>query len=154
MIKTINGDVREPIGDGTKFICHCVNDQKRMGSGVALALLQKWSRVRSEYMDWDKYGKFALGNIQVVWVEYDIAVINMVGQHDIVAKDGIPPIRYDAMKSCLEKVYSIAKRDNASVHIPKRCGSDRAGGDWNIIEKMIIEELSDKNINVVIYDFK
>lgn len=155
MIKTIDGDVRNPIGTGNKLICHCTNDQVRMGSGVALALLQKWPSVRSEYMRWGKgeFGKFALGNIQIVWVEEDIAVVNMVGQHDTVVKDGIPPIRYDAMRNCLNKVCTVAKKFNATVHCPEKIGCCRAGGDWNKITQLIKEELSDKNIDITIYKF-
>ena len=96
-----DGDVTVPVKGG--LICHCVNDSKKMGSGVALALLKKWSRVRSEYMNWDT-GTFQLGDIQIVWVEKDLAVVNMIGQHGIAGDDPTPPIRYEAMRECCNKV--------------------------------------------------
>jgi hypothetical protein len=81
-------DVREPVGDGRKVIGHVVNDLGKMGAGVALALLKKWPAVRSDYIEWHRSNNhnghpFALGKVQFVSVEEDIAVANIIGQHDI-----------------------------------------------------------------------
>ena len=167
-ITYVVGDVREPIGNGKKMIVHCCNDLGKMGSGVALAILNKWPKVREDYIRWHKTGQtmvfdrkdgfvqdgsFKLGNVQFIRVVVgELLVINMIAQHDIVSIDGIPPIRYDAMKECLKKVYEMAYESKASVHIPYKMGCDRAGGSWDIVEKMIIEELCDKDIDVTVYD--
>lgn len=155
IIRYVNGDVRAPIGDGKKFILQCVNDIGKMGAGVALAIMQKWPSVRNEYMIWYKSNKknFKLGNIQAVKVEDDIAVINMIGQSDIKNKNGVPPIRYSAIEKCLVKVAELAKKNNASVHAPK-FGADLAGGKWEKIEELIIEQLCAKDIEVTVYNWK
>jgi O-acetyl-ADP-ribose deacetylase (regulator of RNase III) len=167
-IRYVIGDVREPIINDKNLIIHCCNDQGRMGSGVALAILNKWPRVREHYVRWFKNnstmviknldgsipdGSFKLGNIQFVRVEIGkTIVINMIAQHDTVEIDGVAPIRYDAMRECLKKVYNMAVSANAIVNMPYLMGCDRAGGDWNIVEKMIAEELCEKDISVIIYD--
>lgn len=151
----IIGDVREPILENNQkgLIIHCCNDLPAMGSGVAKALYEKWPIVKSEYMKWgNSKVNFALGNIQGLQVETDIAVINMIGQRHIKPIDGIPPIRYGAMRQCIQKVAKIAIKYSASVHIPYLMGSDLAGGEWKEIEKIIIEELCQKEIKVIIYD--
>ncbi len=153
-MKIINGDVRNPIGKGNKFICHCVNNKNLMGSGVALALLQKWPRVRSEYMDWANSTPetFILGNVQLVWVEDDIGVINMVGQNGIKSETNPIPVKYDALEKCLQKVKILANKYNASIHFPERVCCDRAGGNWEVVQEMIGKEL--ENIEVIVYKFE
>ena len=161
-IQYVVGDVREPIGTGNKLVCHCVNNLGQMGSGVALALLKKWPEVKGKYIEWFKkdemqtrlYGKFELGNTQFIMVDnkLKIVVANMIGQHNIITIDKIPPVRYDSLRECLKKVYIIAKKYNATSNFPYLFACDRAGGDWNVVEKMIIEELCEKDISVIIYD--
>ena len=158
-IEYIVRDVRKPVGDGHKYVIHCCNNFGRMGAGVARALMEKWPAVRERYIQWSlQQGGLRLGDIQVVNVEDSVAVVNMIGQHGIrYADDGTPPIRYDAMRACLNEVYELAKTDgtdmeDASVHVPYLCGCALAGGEWNIVESLLQECLADKGIRVVVYD--
>jgi len=153
-MKTISGDVRNPIGNGNKFICHCCNNQNLMGSGVALALFQKWSKVKSEYHSWAKNNPetFILGNVQLVWVEDDIGVINMIGQNGIKSESNPIPVKYDALEKCLQKVKLLAKKHNATIHFPEKVSSDRAGGSWDIVQKIIGKEL--EGLEVIVYKFE
>lgn len=166
-INYINGDATYPIGEGNKIIVHICNDVGGWGAGFVVALSKKWDKPEKRYREWyhlnvnidNSYesNKFELGNIQEVAVEKDIKVINMIAQHQCwwsIDEHGnkIPPIRYEALRKCLEKVYEIAKRDNASVHMP-RIGSGLAGGDWEIIEDIINETLVNKNITTIVYNF-
>ena len=150
--KQIKGDVTEPIGDGNKIICHCTNTIFVMGSGVALALKKKWIKVYSHYKEW-RNSNPQLGDVQFVRVESDIAVANILGQEGVGFKNGIAPVRYEAMDKGLRKVGEIAKKFNASVHIPYLIASDRAGGKWETIEEMIRKNLCENNIDVLIYEF-
>jgi hypothetical protein len=153
-ITYVAGDVREPIGDGRKLILQCVNNIGVMGAGVAKSLMTKWPIIKKQYRNWYKTNKetFKLGNIQAVRVEKDIAVVNMIGQHGIYKKDDIPPIRYKAIEQCLTKVADLAEKYGASVHCPYLMCCDLAGGKWNIIEGMLIEQLYARNIDVTVYD--
>lgn len=149
----IKGDVREPIGDDNKLIIHCCNDIGKMGSGVAKALFMKWAEVRRQYIQWHRSNQgFKLGKVQFVKVEKDIVVCNMIGQHKIKSMSKIPPIRYGAIAKCLEGIMVAAKKNNASVHCPYKMGSDLAGGSWDKIEALIIENLSEHDIQVTVYD--
>lgn len=154
-LKYIVEDVRKPIGEAArkKLICHVVNDLGLMGSGVARALFEKWPAVKSEYVKWAKSkNNFELGNIQALKVDENIAVVNMIGQRDIKPINGIPPVRYGALRKSCKKVAEIASKYNATVNVPYKMGSDLAGGDWNEVEKILIEELASKDIEVVVYD--
>lgn len=146
-----NGDVTSPMGDDNKIICHIVNDANKMGSGVAKALFLKWPEVRSEYIAKGNLKPHELGEVQFIPVETDILVANIVGQHDIFWKNGIPPVRYDAIREGLKKVFIRAKEINASIHCPP-LGAGLAGGEWSIIEKILVEEIVDNGISITIYN--
>lgn len=156
----LKGDVTNPIGDSRKIIVHCVNDLGVMGAGVALALLKKWPNVKKDYQKWHRSnekltlttGQFALGQVQFVKVEKNIVVANMVGQCGICSSNSVPPIRYGAIEECLGKVCHFAKLNSAEIHAP-RFGAGLAGGDWEEIEKLIVEKLSVNDVGVTIYDY-
>ncbi len=165
-IKYIKGDATQPQGNGIKILVHIVNDLGAWGSGFVVALSKQWKTPEISYRKWHKekdYNDFASGSIQIVQVEPEIYVANMIAQHGLsmYAKGGlfdnlepqVPPIRYDALRECLKKICVIAQKYNASVHGP-RFGAGLAGGDWNIIEQIINEELISKNIDVTIYDLE
>jgi len=170
-------DINYVIGDATyqelssnttvKIIAHICNDVGAWGKGFVTAISKRWDEPEEWYRQWFKkkivytnanseYITFELGNILLVSVDYDITICNMIAQHDIKSINNIPPIRYDALKECLIKLrkYILDRRYKSfSVNMPK-IGSGLAGGDWNIIEKIIIEELCTYDIKVNVYTLK
>ena len=159
-IKYLSGhDVREPIGEGRKVIGHVVNDLGKMGAGVAKALKDKWPLVKSEYVKWHKTNDhlgqpFELGKVQFVFVSMDVVVANIIGQHGIKTnnKTGVPPVRYEAIREGCAYISRACKHYNATAHFPYLMGCDLAGGDWDIVEKIIQEELIDKGVETFAYD--
>lgn len=146
-IHYIKGDATRPRGEGTKIICHICNDIGAWGAGFVLALSARWSEPEEAYRDMDK----TLGKVHVVEVEDDILVANMIAQHNVRPDaNGLPPIRYGALRQCLAAVNSLAVEINATLHMP-RIGAGLAGGRWEDISK-IIEETA--RVNVYIYDLK
>ena len=153
-IKYVKGDATSPMGTGNKIIVHVCNDVGGWGKGFVMALSAKWNKPEKKYREWYQLKEnFELGQSQFVKVEEDIWVANMIGQRDIKKdKEGNPPVRYDAIASTLNQVCQFAMENNASVHMP-RIGCGLAGGDWKKMELIILEELTDKKISVVVYDF-
>jgi O-acetyl-ADP-ribose deacetylase (regulator of RNase III) len=152
MINFIKGDATQPQCDGIAIIAHICNNENKWGKGFVLAISKKWIDVKLDYHEWAKTESFQLGNIKLVkidGVEPDIFVANMIAQNGIYPKNNIPPIRYEALESCLTKLAIIAKEKNASIHMP-RIGCGLAGGEWNKVESIINKCLHD--IPVTIYD--
>lgn len=148
------GDATNPSNvEGNKIIIHICNDENLWGAGFVLAISRKWKAPEEKYHEWHGKSNFRLGEVQFVKVEKDIAVANMIGQRSVGVKNGIPPIRYDAVNSCLKKVCEIAKKYNASIHCP-RIGCGLAGGSWDEIEALLIENLSKQDIGVYVYDLQ
>ena len=154
-IKFLQGDATDPEGGGGRIICHICNDIGGWGKGFVLAISRRWQQPEAAYRQWyhDRAANdFALGAVQFVSVEPDIWVANMIGQHGIRRTDQGPPIRYEAVAQCLQRVAEKAGDFNASVHMP-RIGCGLAGGEWSIIEPLLVEHLCARDISVNVYDF-
>jgi O-acetyl-ADP-ribose deacetylase (regulator of RNase III) len=149
-IKYTIGDATRPKGDGEKIICHICNDMGAWGAGFVLALSARWSDPEEAYRDTPRE-ELELGNVMIVPVEDDILVANMIAQHNVYPDhNGLPPIRYNAVRKCLTAVNKLAEEIGATLHMP-RIGSGLAGGRWEDIEKIIEEVVT---VNVTVYDLK
>lgn len=152
-ITYVKGNAVYPQGEGNKIIVHVCNNIGAWGAGFVLAISKRWSEPEREYRSMSST-KRKLGNVQFVPVETDIVVANMIGQENIKANDyGVPPVRYAAIKICLERVLSLAKSMNASIHMP-RIGCGLAGGQWEIMEQVIIAASKNFDAKIFVYDFK
>jgi O-acetyl-ADP-ribose deacetylase (regulator of RNase III) len=153
-IRYIKGDATSPQSEGNKIIVHVCNDVGGWGKGFVMAISKKWPAPEKKYREWyQSKENFALGEIELVPVEENIWVANVIGQRNINKDEfGNPPVRYDAIENGLYKVAVFAKHNNASVHMP-RIGCGLAGGKWENMELIIIKALSQKNIQVTVYDF-
>jgi hypothetical protein len=127
------------------------NDLGVYAAGVAKCIRDKWDKAYVKYKKWSQKPDFQLGSVQFVMVEDDIAVCNMVGQHGIGFSNDNPPIRYDAVDSCLRRVANVAKEHKASVHMPFKMGCGLAHGNWEEIQKLINKNLCEQDIEVILY---
>lgn len=137
------------------MIAHVCNDIGRWGRGFVLALSARWPEPKQAYCQWHRqraYNDFGLGAVQLVRVAPDLHVANMIGQRDIRSSAGLPPIRYDAVETCLASLADHVSAMGATVHMP-RIGCGLGGGTWNKIEPIIHDQLCRRAIPVTIYDF-
>jgi O-acetyl-ADP-ribose deacetylase (regulator of RNase III) len=150
-----SGDATCPRAEGIKIICHVCNDIGAWGKGFVLALSRRWGQPEAEYRAWHVAGEgggFGLGAVQFVQVEPDTWVANMIGQRGIKRANSGPPIRYEAVAQCLERLAAKALELGASVHMP-RIGCGLAGGEWSKIEPLIKHQLCERGVAVTVYDF-
>ena len=154
-INYLKGDATSPQAKGIKIIAHICNDLGGWGKGFVIAISKRWTEPEKAYREWHRNrakNNSKPGSIQIIQVETHIYVANMIGQRGTkVGSKGVP-VRYEAIKSCLEKLAVEADILNASVHMP-RIGCGLAGGKWEKIEPLIIKILSENDIQVYIYDF-
>lgn len=162
-MKYVKGDVFE---SGADAILHQVNCQGVMGGGIAKQVKDKYPRVFESYKficDSDKilrlwkYGNeydgksLLLGNAQICHTyggKGDAPlIVNLFAQFDFGY--GECHTDYDALRKCLEDVnYKLAGK---KIAIPYKMSCGLAGGDWNIVSKMIEETLTD--CDVTIYEY-
>ncbi len=148
------GDATVPVAAGEKIICHVCNDIGGWGRGFVVAISKRWPEPEKRYRAWYEQGEvggFRLGAIQIVGVEPELSVANMIAQRDVLAIAGVPPIRYDALESCLKSLTEHAVRIRASVHMP-RIGCGLAGGNWSEVEAIVEATLGAAGVSVHVYD--
>ncbi len=84
-----------------------------------------------------------LGEVQLVSAEKNLLVANMIAQ----TLGGKIPLRYEALRRCLETVALLGM----PVHMP-RIGCGLAGGTWAEVEPIIQETLCAAGVPVTVYD--
>ncbi|MCP4129930.1 MAG: macro domain-containing protein [bacterium] len=154
-ITYLKGDATSPQAKGNKIIAHICNDLGGWGKGFVLAISKRWPEPEKEYRLWHREragNDFALGAARFVQVDKYIWVANMIGQRGMKTGSKGPPIRYDAVQECLAALCEKARELEASVHMP-RIGCGLAGGKWDRVEPVIVDELCERDIAVYVYDF-
>ena len=132
MIKIINGDLFDTHAEA---ICHQVNCQGVMGSGIALQVKQKYPCVFEAYKDYCKeHQGDLLGRVQGV-VCHGITIYNLFAQ-DKYGYDGKCYTSYGALQKCFD-VLENSLPENTKIAMPYLMGCHRGGGDWNVVYQMI-----------------
>lgn len=147
MVQFVKGNLLESNCD---YICHQVNCQGKMNSGIAKQIREKWPVVYQNYME--KYNILngvsgaLLGDIQIVglWEDYYAtdfhqSVINMFSQEQY-GYDGRRYTSYDAFWNCLNLIKRTIPKGK-TIGFPKKIGCDRGGANWPVILEMITELL-------------
>lgn len=141
------------------IICHQVNCQGVMGSGVAKAIKEKFPSAYQDYLSYYKIHELKPGVCQITKLpdsemtkpsgsQY---IANLAGQ-EFFGYDGKRYTSYDAVMTGLEYLASFCKRTGLkSVAFPYRFGCDRGGANWNVILTMIQEAFSDLDITIEIH---
>ena len=116
------------------IICHQVNCQGVMGSGIALAIKNKWPVVFDEYNRYVKSNKdfTFLGKLQIVDVGRKLSVANIFGQLYFGGSER--QTDYGALNRAFA---ALGLYEGEQIYFPYKFGSDRGGGDWNIVSQMI-----------------
>jgi O-acetyl-ADP-ribose deacetylase (regulator of RNase III) len=148
------GDATAPDAEGNRVIAHICNDVGGWGAGFVLAISRRWREPEADYRAWyagRATNDFGLGATRLVRVGPDLWVANLVAQRGIHVQAGVPPIRYDAVETCLTALATLATGLTASVHMP-RIGCGLAGGRWEEIEPRIERCLVRAGVAVTVYD--
>ena len=146
------GDATQPRGQGAKIIAQLVNSSAALGTGFGRAMAEAWPASARALREWKAEGEsFALGRSRLTKLASDVYVLQMLAQRGVSSKTGKAGIRYSSLRACLGELGRFSRELNASVHMP-RIGAGQAGGDWDTIEGMIVEELVAKDVEITIYD--
>lgn len=151
MVKVIEGDMFE---SDAIYICHQVNCQGEMRTGVAQQVRQKYPEAYQMYKqrcDSLKDNKESmLGYAQFVPSRNGKTIVNMFSQNNY-GYDGEVYIDYRAFKGCLLTIKRHVPK-NKTIAMPYLIGCHRGGGEWGIVLPMIEEVLSDHNVELWRYD--
>ena len=132
------------------YICHQVNCQGRMRSGIAKQIRERWPVVYDSYIQ--VASPVWLGCIQKVIVDISQkTVINMFAQK-YYGYDGKRYTSYDAFWACLGGIRDSVPK-GSKVGFPAKIGCGLGGANWEVIRTMI-EEVLGEDYDVYIYELK
>lgn len=148
-VNIVQGDILQA---ETDVIIHQVNCQGVMGAGLALQIRLKYPDVYKHYQQYcTRYpnSKDMLGHIQSICVGNDplLYIVNLFAQDGLGY--GWRFTNYDALKLCLVQVNIRFKSKRIAVPYKMSCGL--AGGDWNVVSKLIEDTLTDCKVTYYKY---
>lgn len=148
-MRVVKGDLLS-VTEGV--IVHGCNCQGVMGSGVALAIRNKYPKAYYDYLDYcqqysDKrsMGKNLLGQVCYSWVTDKLVIANAFTQH-FYGKDGKQYASYAAVEDVFQE---ISKNFHAStiISMPK-IGCGLGGLDWKEVAPYIDYYLGNRSVTV------
>ena len=147
MVKIVDGNIFD---SSANIICHQVNCQGVMGSGVAAEVKKRYPNVFDAYRYDYLNGNLKLGYVCFATAKLDQVIANMCGQ-DNFGYNGAMYTRYDALQKCLDKVKEYATYEydiKPVIAFPYLMSCYRGGGDWNIVSKMIEDTFCDFDVEI------
>ena len=151
MVNYVKGNLLDSDCD---YICHQVNCQGVMGSGIAKQIRERWPFVFTSYQNYCSRhlgpSNDLLGNIWGVRIDDSRWVVNMFSQ-DNFGYDGSRFTSYDAFAKCLTAIRNRLSQ-NVTIGFPKNIGCGLGGGNWKVISALI-EEILGKDYEVYIYEY-
>ena len=144
-MKVINGDV---LMADVNCIIHQTNCIGVMGGGVASAVRAKYPQVYEEYKALCSSSCPAdlIGTCQFIEIGENKYLVNLFGQKGINPAWylGGKATDYDAIRKAVIAIREFMEAKNLqTAAVPYKMGAVRGGGKWEIIEKILTEELGD-----------
>jgi len=136
------------------IVLHGCNARGKQGSGVALAVRNKWPTEYTEYAklceEFKDNAMSLLGYLQLVEVGRGLFVGNAITQLNY-GYDGGVYADIDAVKSSLTRAVLEAKERELPLYLP-RIGCGLGGLSWEKQVGPILEQLNSKDVDIYVCD--
>lgn len=151
-MKVVTGNLIDMARQGNfSIIVHGCNCFHTMGGGIALQLRQLYPEVAEADRASVRGAREKLGTLTSAHTSDRFMVVNAYTQYhygedpDVV--DGVL-VDYDAVRTAFRMVKKIHGGRGVRFGIPK-IGAGLARGDWNVLEKIIDEEMAGEDLTLV-----
>ena len=143
-IQYVDGDL---FSTEIEHILHGCNAQGVMGSGVAKIIKEQFFDAYKFYAEqYDEHG-LKLGDVQFVPASGKV-IVNAITQ-EFYGRDGKRYVSYDAVAAVMKTVNQVLKLSGHTRLAMPKIGAGLGGGDWDVIARIIEQELID--IEPVVY---
>lgn len=154
-MKYVKGDLLDLAEKGNfDVVVHGANCFTTMGSGIAKSIHSRWPEAYEVDCDTSYASRAKLGKYSGITIKrngYAFFVVNAYTQYDYRPRSGTPPVDYNAIRSVFKALAKEFSDPNTRFGIPK-IGAGLAGGNWDIIEKIIDEEMAGRDITCVLFE--
>lgn len=132
------------------LIIHGVNCQARMGSGVALAIRNKWPVVYAMYMKRSP-GRHNLGHTQFIEIDDGLHVANCWTQ-EFYGNDGKVYADIHALYRCVLAAFAYCDELNLELNTPK-IAAGLAGLNWekDVVPVFVLGQTLYPNVRVKVF---
>lgn len=144
-LKYIKGDLIED-AENYDVIAHGCNCFHSFGAGIAKTIRLKYPEAHvvdknTRYGDRDKMGTISVCELP------NVTIVNAYTQfkYTSIKLD----VEYDAVRECMKKIKE--RFSGKKIGLPL-IGCGLAGGDWDIVSKIIEEELEGEDVTIVLFD--
>lgn len=150
MVKYVKGNLLDSTCD---YICHQVNCQGAMNSGIAKQIRERFPEVYTSYKElcMTMGARRLLGTIDIVGTNANYEVINIFSQYNY-GYNGSRYTSYDAFANALETLRDWIE-PGKTIGFPKNIGCGLGGGNWKVISALI-EEILGEEYDVYIYELE
>jgi O-acetyl-ADP-ribose deacetylase (regulator of RNase III) len=138
-------------GTDIKVLAHGCNAHGVMGSGVARIVRDDYPEAYNMYVDVVKGAAYEVLDLMGTIIPVETkgkVIINAITQHDY-GRDGKRYVSYDAMWRAMHAINMHCIVNRVSTVAMPQIGAGYGGGDWNVIEAIILSELTD--VQPVVY---
>uniref|UniRef100_A0A8C5DY35 Chromodomain helicase DNA binding protein 1-like n=1 Tax=Gouania willdenowi TaxID=441366 RepID=A0A8C5DY35_GOUWI len=157
-IHYVLGDVTQPhSAQGDAIIVHCVDDSGRWGKGGLFSALEVRSdEPKKQYEKAGEMKDLELGNVLLFPIDDKLSRLGGKDQLALIVAqqrdkaNNLSGIFLTALDAGLKKISAAAKKNKASVHLP-RIGHSTKGFNWYGTERLIRKHLASKGIATFIY---
>lgn len=142
------------------IIIHQSNCLMGFGSGIAGQIRQQYPRAYQAFAKDDRKPEEKLGSFST-GIDNGKIFYNMYGQYDFGGLKGIRYTDYDAFRSGLDSVLTDITHMKDScivttidkIGMPYLIGCGLAGGDWEVVYKIIEEVAAEHEMDIYLYEY-
>lgn len=138
MVTIHEGDL---LTSNCEVICHQTNCTGVMGAGIAKAIRAAYPEAYHALIERFEQGAAELGEVDFVPTirnGFLRCVVNCYGEQNYRPR-GVVHTNYEALQACFEKIKAEFVGKKYTIGFPYNIGCGLAGGDWNIVSKLIEE---------------
>ena len=133
-------------------IMHQANCFKTMGAGIAKSIAKLYPEANKVDKEYKASPKNRLGNFSHAVIDDGPTVVNLYGQFGFGV--GKVQTKYDKLESAIDKFLNYAKENNVNlskVGVPYKMGCGLAGGDWDIVLKILNRQSEKHDVDIYIH---
>jgi len=127
------------------ILAHGCNCRGGFGSGVAKGMAHNHRKARDQYLAKFIREGWNLGDVQ--FVSSGNKWIANCATQDAYLPRGVCHADYDAICEAMNTVKAFAQKNDMTIAMPK-IGAGLAGGDWGVIEEVLMDVFHDYDVTV------